>query len=84
MATPIGADYLAGDLATVTDEEWRDAHERLTLDLVGDCGDPEQVDEIARQMTYVWSPGAPARTGGDAHDVAPLAGQWDGTLPDGE
>ncbi len=76
-------DALAGDLATVTDEEWRAAHERLMLDLL-DVSHPDEDDALMRQMTYVWSPGAPAREGGFEPDIAPPAGQWDGRLRDGE
>jgi hypothetical protein len=76
-------DDLAGDLATVTDEEWRTAHERLFVDTLADCGGPDEVDEVDRQFAYVWAPGQ--STGAvEGDDIAPAAGEWDGRLRDGE
>lgn len=80
-------DALVGDLATVTDEEWREAHERLVADIVNDTTtqrDIREWDPLRRQLDYVWSPGMPAREGGFEPDIAPPAGQWDGRLDDAQ
>ncbi len=50
-------DDLAGDLATVNDDEWRTAHLRLFSDLLDDTGSPEQVDALAVQFDHRWEPG---------------------------
>jgi hypothetical protein len=40
------ADDLAGQLGTVTDDEWRDAHERLIADMPG----------LGHELAYMWDP----------------------------
>jgi hypothetical protein len=50
------ADDLEGDLGTVTDEEWRTAHEAVTRDVLE--GPPsEYTSGRAAQFAYDWSPG---------------------------
>jgi hypothetical protein len=39
-------DDLAGNLGTVTDDEWRDAHERLIADM----------PRLGHELAYVWNP----------------------------
>jgi hypothetical protein len=56
-------DDLAGDLATVTDDEWRAAHDRLFRDLVDTIGGTEEMDRAAPQFDYQWTPGQPYREG---------------------
>lgn len=48
-------DDLEGELGTVTDEEWRAAHDRLAADLA-EAEPPEIADYLADQMRYEWSP----------------------------
>lgn len=76
-------DDRAGDLATVTDDEWRAAHERLRDELVGGAESLADASALDEQFRYVWSPGKPAREGGYERDIAPPAGTWDGRLADG-
>lgn len=73
-------DDRAGDLGSVTDEEWRVAHDRLRADLEASGMSGPELDQ---QFAYVWSPGKPAREGGNVRDIAPADGQWDGRLRDG-
>ncbi len=59
-------DALGGDLGTVTDAEWRAAHERLIADLP----DPDG------HLAYTWTPGVPAARV-DGPDMAPADGEYD-------
>lgn len=79
-------DDLAGDLATVTDEEWRTAHERLARDLFAGFDQPgsDEADEVGRQLAYVWAPGSPPPVVDGERDEAPAPGEWIGRAPDGE
>jgi hypothetical protein len=54
---------LAGQLGTVTDQEWRQAHERLIADM----------PDLAEQLAYLWDPQLDGRTLVAAHerDMAP-------------
>jgi hypothetical protein len=78
-------DDLAGELATVTDAEWRKAHEDLFASLFENRGEPggairaDTAEELARQFTYVWAPGEPAGPV-DGHDIAPT--EWAPGDPD--
>ena len=62
-------DHLAGHLGTVTDDEWRLAHERLIADMPG----------LAEQLAYVWDPRLDGRTLVAPHerDMAPRPGRYD-------
>jgi hypothetical protein len=53
---------LDGNLSTVTDEEWRAAHERLFADLLNTAESNAHGDggRLPRQFAYRWSPGEPA------------------------
>jgi hypothetical protein len=48
-------DDLEGELSTVTDEEWRAAHDRLAADL-DEADPPEAAVHLRGQMAYEWSP----------------------------
>lgn len=54
-------DDLEGALSSVTDEEWRAAHERIRDDLVNAAGDGEAV-RVNAQFTYAWAPDRDAAT----------------------
>lgn len=62
---------LSGDLGTVTDDEWRAAHERLAADLAG------QVP--AEQIAYTWDPDLGGREliGPNETEPAPGDGDYD-------
>lgn len=62
------SDALGGELGSVSDVEWRDAHERLVADL-GGLVPPEQ-------LAYTWEPGAPGPVP-EERELAPRAGEWD-------
>lgn len=57
-ATDHERDDLAGDLATVTDEEWRHAHERLWDEVADEVADQGNTDHLDQQFEYEWSPDA--------------------------
>lgn len=63
-------DALSGDLGTVTDEEWREAHERLMAD------EPELAE--SGQLAYMWRPQTPGDRLISPHEreIAPRAGDW--------
>jgi hypothetical protein len=55
---PVGDDPgdLEGKLSTVTDQEWRAAHERLITD-IEDADPPDGHSRRLEQFDYEWSPG---------------------------
>lgn len=60
---------LAGHLGTVTDQEWRDAHERLIADM----------PDLADQLAYTWRPDLDPRRliRPDERDMAPRPERYD-------
>lgn len=49
-------DDLEGELSTVTDEEWRAAHEALALDVLDQVETRDQT-RVSEQFGYTWAPG---------------------------
>lgn len=49
-------DDLEGSLGTVTDEEWRAAHEAVMRDVL-EAAPSEYTSGVARQFDYEWTPG---------------------------
>lgn len=66
---PAETDALGGHLGTVTDLEWRAAHERLIAEM----------PELADQLTYTWDPALDGRTliGAGEYDIAHRDGRYD-------
>lgn len=66
---PDETDALSGHLGTVSDVEWRAAHERLIADM----------PELADQLAYTWDPTLDGRTliGEDEYDIAHPEGRYE-------
>ena len=66
---PIDQDSLGGQLSTVTDEEWRTAHERLIA----------EHPELADQLRYTWDPDLDGSSliNPDERDIAHPEGHYD-------
>jgi hypothetical protein len=77
-------DDLAGDLATVTDEEWRDAHLRLLRDIARQPHSVAAGRVLDEQFVYTWAPGRTPDVDIHERDEAPAPGQWIGRVPDGQ
>jgi len=77
-------DDLAGDLATVTDEEWRDAHLRLLRDITQRPDSVADAQAIDEQFLYEWAPGRTPDLDPHEREIAPAPGEWIGRAPGGD
>jgi len=76
-------DDLEGELSSVTDEEWRAAHERVFGEMVATTGGMVgALDYLSEQFAYDWAPGRPGEVyvAPRERDIAPRV--WEPGDPD--